>query len=77
MTYHRLGLKGLSMTNSQLQKIKELENKLPDMSFEIFKDGVIILNYQTKKGVKISPTDLSLPLEILVGHVISNTHLIN
>lgn len=65
------------MTNSQLQKIKELENKLPDMSFEIFKDGVIILNYQTKKGVKISPTDLSLPLEILVGHVISNTHLIN
>ncbi|VWX29568.1 hypothetical protein ENHY17A_110081 [Moraxellaceae bacterium 17A] len=65
------------MTNSQLQKIKELENKLPDMSFEIFKDGVIILNYQTKKGVKISPTDLSLPLEILVRHVISNTHLIN
>ena len=65
------------MTNSQLQKIKELENKLPDMSFEIFKDGVIILNYQTKKGVKISPTDLSLPLETLVGHVISNTHLIN
>lgn len=65
------------MTNTQLQKIKELENNLPDMAFEIYKDGVLILNYQTKMGVKINTFDLDLPIETLVNHAINQTHLIN
>lgn len=55
--------------NIHNQKIELLKEQLPNMNFEVFEDGLLVLNPLTKMGVKIHLQDLELPIKHIIHYI--------